>query len=377
MSKQSQTATRLAIVGGGVIGLATAWRAARAGYAVTLVDPAAGDGASLVAGGMLAPISEAWPGEEDVLRLGELSLRQWPEFAAELASVGGELGLRAEGTVLVGYDSADREQLTTLADYLATQDRQVERLTGRQLRALEPGVGAAIRSGLHVPGEYSVDAQLLLRALGKAAAGAGVVFRSQPAESVGPGSVRLADGSRVDCEVVLLAAGAWSAGLHEALAGVVRPLKGEILRLRARPGCLPPPARTVRAAVSARPIYLVPKDGSELVLGATQYEAGFDTLVTAGGVRDLLADAERVLPSIREYELLECAAAPRAGSADNLPTIGWLEPGVLAATGHHRNGLLLAPVTAAAVLDYLAGVPVPEAVAAASPERWRRSREDG
>jgi glycine oxidase len=104
--------------------------------------------------------------------------------------------------------------------------------------------------------------------------------------------------------------------------------------------------------VEGRPIYLVPKENG-LVVGATQYEAGFDPAVTVGGVRDLLRDAEVVLPGIAEYELVEAAAGFRAGSPDNLPVTRWLEPGVLAATGHHRNGLLLAPVTAEAVLALL------------------------
>ncbi|MQA07374.1 MAG: glycine oxidase ThiO [Pseudonocardiaceae bacterium] len=373
MSKEHQKGpTRLAVVGGGVIGLTAAWRAAQAGYAVVLIDPNPGRGASWVAGGMLAPVTEAWPGEEDVLRLGEASLRQWPDFARELGAAGGEVGLYTGGTVVVGHDSADREQLATLASYLGELGREVEELTGRQLRKLEPGIGASIRSGLHVPGDLAVDARGLVHSLTKAALNVGVRFREQAASEVHPGRVRLDDGSDVDCDVVLLSAGAWSGLLHSALAHVVRPLKGEILRLRSRRGTLPPPSRTVRASVEGRPIYLVPKENDELVLGATQYEAGFDVEVTAGGVRDLLADAERVLPSIGEYALLECTAGSRAGSADNLPTIGWLEQDVLAATGHHRNGLLLAPITADAVLAHLAGAELPEYLAAAGPERWTR-----
>jgi glycine oxidase len=158
----------------------------------------------------------------------------------------------------------------------------------------------------------------------------------------------------VECDVAVIAAGAWSARLHPALARVVRPVKGEILRLRARRGSLPPPRHTVRALVESRPLYLVPRPGGELVVGATQYEAGYDTEVTVAGVADLLADARRVWPSLGDYALVESAAGVRAGSTDNRPVIDWLEPGVLAATGHHRNGLLLAPVTAERVLELVA-----------------------
>ncbi|MDQ2709730.1 MAG: FAD-dependent oxidoreductase, partial [Actinomycetota bacterium] len=160
-----------------------------------------------------------------------------------------------------------------------------------------------------------------------------------------------------------------SAALHPSLAGLVRPVKGEILRLRHRPGALPPPRRTVRAVVDGRHVYLVPRDDGGLVLGATEYETGFDTQVTVGGVRDLLRDAGRVLPGVAEYALVEASAGLRPGSPDNLPLIGRLSSGLLVATGHGRNGILLAPVTADAVLALLSGARVPAVAAAADPAR--------
>jgi len=143
------------------------------------------------------------------------------------------------------------------------------------------------------------------------------------------------------------------------------------LRLAGRAGAFPAPRRTVRALVEGRPVYAVPRDGGGLVVGATQYEQGFDTEVTVGGVRDLLRDMERVLPGIAEYALLESAAGLRPGSPDNLPLIGAAGPaGLLVATGHHRNGMLLAPITADAVLALLAGDQVPGPVRAADPRRF-------
>ncbi len=355
---------RVAVVGGGVIGLSVAWWAAEAGYRVRLVDPEPGRAASWVAGGMLAPVTESWPGEEDVLALGSASLDLWPAFAARLTAAGGNPGLRTEGTLAVALDPADAATLDLLAGHLRDLGRDVRKLTGRELRALEPGLGPRVRSGLSVPGDLAVDNRALLRSLRAAARGAGVAFVTR---SAGP----LPNDSTVDCAAVVVCAGAWSGALHPALAGLVRPVKGEILRLRARPGALPPPTRTVRAHVESRPVYLVPRAGGELVLGATQHEVGFDTDVTAGGVRDLLRDAEQVLPGLAEYALTECAAGLRAGSPDNLPLIGELAPGVLAATGHHRNGLLLAPVTAAAVLALLRGGDLPAPVRAADPARFR------
>jgi glycine oxidase len=354
---------KVVVVGGGVIGLSVAWRLAGQHH-VTLVDPAPARGASWVAGGMLAPFTEAWPGEEDLLDLGSASLDLWPGFAADLG-----MDLLTRGTIVAAVDAADAGQLDTLADFLAHRGRDVDRLTGRELRRVEPTIAPGVRSGLLVPGDLAVDNRELLRRLSSSAREAGVEFREEPANTVRQGAVELANGT-VNCDVAVIAAGAWSSTLHPRLANTVRPVKGEILRLRARPNSLPPPTHTVRALVESRPVYLVPRAGDELVVGATQYEAGFDDEVTAGGVRDLLLYAERVLAGIAEYGLVECAAGLRAGSPDNLPLVGWLEPGVLVAAGHHRNGLLLAPVTADAIRDMTAGAEPSALVKTADPTRF-------
>jgi glycine oxidase len=376
-----QSATDLLVLGAGVIGLSCAWRAAQQGRRVTVLDPAPASGASWVAGGMLAPVTEAWPGEEELLALGVEAVARWPAFAAELTEAADRpAGLRTDGTIVVATGSGDRAELDALAAHLARLGRPVERLGGRELRRLEPGLGPDVRGGLSVPDDLAVDNRALLAALRAAAERAGVTFVATAAEVV------LDDGMRVvgvrcvagpesgvterAADAVLVAAGAHSAGLHPVLHGLVRPVKGEILRLALRPGAFPAPRRTVRALVDGRPVYLVPRaDG--LVLGATQSEVGFDTTVTVGGVRDLLRDAERILPGIAEYALVESAAGLRPGSPDNLPLIGAVGPdGLLVATGHHRNGMLLAPVTADAVVALLRGDPVPAAVRAADPARF-------
>jgi glycine oxidase len=359
---------RAVVVGGGVIGLSCAWQLAAGGTAVVLVDAEPGSGASWVAGGMLAPVTEAWPGEERLLELGMASLTRWPDFAAALSVAAGraastDAGLRTEGTVVVAVDSADRAELDALAEHLSRLGREVQALTGREMRRLEPSLGPAVRGGLSVPGDLAVDNRALLAALLAALrANPHVTFVGQPAVAVRPGAVELANSSTVDGDVVVLAAGAWSAALHPALRGRLWPVKGEIVRLHARPTALSPPGRTVRALVSGRPVYLVPRGGGRLVLGATQYEAGFDTEVTAGGVRDLLHDAELVLPGIAEYAIEEISAGLRPVTADNLPLVGPLEPGVLTAAGHGRNGILLAPITAAAITALVRGEPAPPEV---------------
>jgi glycine oxidase len=350
--------SRVAVIGGGVIGLSCAWRLADDGVDVTLVDPLPASGASWVAGGMLAPVTEAWPGEERLLELGSRSLLRWPEFAARLSAAAGlDAGLHTGGTIVAAMDSADRAELDGLAAHLRRLGRDVTALPGRELRRLEPSLGPNVRAGLSVPGDLSVDNRALLVAL--RAAGDRVKFVAAQAGAARPGAVELVDGSTVDADVVVVAAGAWSAALHPALGDRLRPVKGEIVRLRARPSAPPPPAHTVRALVSGRPVYLVPRRDGRLVLGATQYEAGFDTEVTVGGVRDLLHDAELVMPGLAEYAIEELSAGLRPVTPDNLPVIGELEPGVLAATGHGRNGLLLAPITADAVVALVRGAASP------------------
>jgi glycine oxidase len=369
------TYSRLTVIGAGVIGLSCAWRAAAAGLRVTVLDPAPASGASWVAGGMLAPVTEAWPGEEELLELGLAAVARWPRFAEELGTAAGRpAGLRTEGTVVVATGSGDRAELETLADYLARLGRDVERLSGRELRRLEPALGPDVRGGLSVPGDLAVDNRVLLAALRGAAEKAGATVVERAAREVLDDGTRVTgvhtDGGDVESDAVLIAAGAHSATLHPLLAGHVRPVKGEILRLAHRAGAFPPPSRTVRALVDGRPVYAVPRDEGGLVVGATQAELGFDTEVTVGGVRDLLRDAERILPGIAEFALVECTAGLRPGSPDNLPLIGPLGPeGLFVATGHHRNGMLLAPITADAVLALLCGEPVPEPVRAADPAR--------
>jgi glycine oxidase len=167
------------------------------------------------------------------------------------------------------------------------------------------------------------------------------------------------DGAVVRAEAIVLAAGPWSgtiAGIPAADRPPVRPVKGEILRLRAR-AATPLPTRSIRALVNGREVYLVPRADGELVVGATVEERGFDTTVRAGAVRELLRDARAILPSIDELDLTEVTAALRPGSPDNLPAIGWTStPGLLVATGHFRNGILLAPVTADLAGDLVLGI---------------------
>lgn len=331
----------VAVVGGGVIGLSIAWRAARAGHVVTVHDPNPGSGASWVAGGMLAPLSEGWPGEDHVLSLGAASLDRWPAFADALRTETGVDVFTAQASLTVALDAADAADLRTVAEWVGEQGHEMRLLSRAEIREFEPSLGPKVRLGLLAPTESSVDNRALVDALRVAATGAGVRFSDAAVHD-------LAD---LPDDQVVLAAGVASARVWPDLP--VRPVKGEILRLRVRPGATPPPQRTVRASVHGRPAYLVPRhDG--LVVGATQYEAS-DTQVTVAGVRDLIADAEIIFPALGEYELLEASAGLRPMTPDNLPLIGRVSDRVVAATGHGRNGVLLTPLTVDAVLAELGG----------------------
>lgn len=347
--------TTVSVVGGGVIGLSIAWRAARAGHTVTVHDPDPGSGASWVAGGMLAPLSEGWPGEDHVLELGAASLQRWPDFAALLQTETGADLVTSTASLTVALDAADAADLRTVAEWVQAQGHEMRLLSRAEVREAEPSLGPRIRLGLLASAELSVDNRVLVDAVRRAAAESGVRFSVAPVRD-------LAD---LPDDRVVLAAGSSSSHLWPGLP--VRPVKGEILRLRMRPGATPLPQRTIRGSVHGRPVYLVPRrDG--LVVGATQYEAT-DTQVTVAGVRDLIADAETLLPAIGEYEFHEASAGLRPMTPDNLPLIGRLSERVIAATGHGRNGVLLTPLTVDAVLAELSDETLSEAKNA-SPQRF-------
>lgn len=357
----STHARTVSVVGGGVIGLAIAWRAARDGWSVRLYDPSIGSGASWVAGGMLAPLSEGWPGEETALTVGAASLERWPTFGEELGKFGPSV-FTADSSLTVALDAADAQDLQTIAEWVTAQGHELEVLGRARIRELEPMLGRGIRSGLMAVGESAVDNRLLLEALQKACAESGVELIARAVNDL----------AELDTDQIVLAAGIASPKLWPGLP--VRPVKGEILRLRSRPGVTPAPSRTIRGSVHGRPAYLVPR-GDGIVVGATQYESGEDTQVTMAGVRDLINDAEALMPAIGEYELYECAAGLRPMTPDNLPLIGRVSDRVVVSTGHGRNGVLLTPVTADATVALLNGTSLVE-VKGTEPERFAVVKEN-
>lgn len=322
---------RVHVLGGGIIGLACSAELVGRGHDVTVVDPAPGSGASRAAAGMLSPAGEAWHGEGTLHALGVASARLWPSYAAALA-----LPLHDSGTLLVGVDAGDRQEVERQAALLATHGERVEVLDGRRARALEPALGRVTAAAV-LAQDRAVDPRAVVAAL---------------LARLGPRVVPQAPSDRPDATVI-----ATGAHLPRPYDHLVRGVRGEILRLRGDVGL----RRVVRGWVRGEPVYVVPRrDRSggpgEVVVGATSEEHDGPPVVTAGGVRRLLAAATELVPGLDRAELCEALARDRPGTPDNRPLVGPTgDAGVFLAAGHFRHGVLLAPLTARLLADAVEG----------------------
>src|SRR4051794_4927263 len=349
------------VVGGGVIGLSCAWRAAQRGARVAVVERGEpGGGATRVAAGMLAPIGEVTFGEPELLELTLAAARLYPELVAELEEASGETaGYEQLGALHLALDRDEAAQLRRVHDLQRSLDLEAEWLPPRRCRDLEPGLTPSFHGGVFASGEAAVDPRTLASALLAAlrAQGAEVLTGTEVVDAMFDGErlagVRTQD-EELRADVVVLANGAWAGAtewLPEHARPPVRPVKGQVLELRRRDG--EPPARRILASER---VYLVPRADDRLIVGATVEEMGFDTAVTAGGIHELLREAYRLLPDVAEMELIDAIAGLRPGTPNNLPIVGpGAIDGLVVATGHFRNGILLAPLAAEAVADLLVG----------------------
>jgi len=343
----------VAIIGAGVVGLGIAWRLAARGAHVTAFDRgAAGSGASHAAAGMLAACCEAEPGEDALVSLGRESQKRWPAFAADLLQVSGvDVELRTEGTLVVALTADDQARLHHHLVHQHNLGLPLQWITPAQTRQREPHLAGKLAGAVWSPEDHQVDNRRLAQALRIAAEKAGATIHEHaPVKDISLAGGRadgvvLADGSRFPADVVVLAAGAWSrtiGGLLPEQRPPVRPIKGQMLSLR-----MDPAAPLINHVVWAPGVYLVPRRDGRLIVGATVEEKAFDTTLTAGGLLTLLEAAWRTVPAIEELPIDEMWVGHRPGSRDDAPILG---PGPVAglvyATGHHRNGILLAPITA-------------------------------
>jgi len=350
------------VVGGGIIGLAVAWRARERGASTLVLERGeTGQGTSRVAAGMLAPVAEAEFGDSArrLLELGLRSAELWPAFAAELQERAGiDVGLLRTGTLLLARDQDEARELERQLAFRQSLGLRVERLRPSQAREREPALAPSMRLAIEAPEDHSVEPRAVLAALRRACELAGVQLREHaPVAAIehdgeDVSGVVLADGEAIGASALVLAAGAWSeqlAGLPTHARVPVRPVKGQILRLRdpAGPGLL-------RRVVRFQGGYLLPRGDGRYVLGASVEERGFELAPTAGAVHELLRDAHELLPGISELEIEELSVGLRPGTPDNAPLIGaGALGGLLWATGHYRNGILLAPLTAELIVELL------------------------
>lgn len=349
---------KILIIGGGVIGLGIGWQLAKAGASVTIYEQAeAGRAASWAAAGMLAPLAEAHTEEPELLKLGCESLARYPKWVRELeVDAGMSIGYRVEGTLIVGLEPDDTHQLRHL--YASQQDLglDVEWLTGRAAREIEPALSPRVTAAIHCESDHQVDNRLMVKALQRAYQRyGGTLHENNAVESIQIENriaigIKTQDGEKHNGDVIVLSAGCESAqiqGLPDAIRPPVRPVKGQMLALQMEAGItVKNVIRTVRARYPTS-VYLVPRTDGRLIVGATSEEMGFDTRLTAGGVFELLRGAWEAVPGVYELPLLETWAGLRPGSRDNAPILGETPfESLIYATGHYRNGILLTPITA-------------------------------
>jgi glycine oxidase len=337
---------RIRILGAGIIGLACAHELLQRGHTVEVVDPRPGSGASYAAAGMLSPAGELWHGEADLFRLGRESAALWPAYAATLG-----VPTRETGTVLAGADAGDLQEIDRQLELLADAGVRAHQLSRRELLTMEPGLGR-VAGGAFLPDDHSVDPRAVVAALL-----ARVPTRPLPSSD--------------PVDLTILATGAHlPEPFAELFAGLVRPVRGEILRLRvAEPDR---PRHTVRGIVHGEPVYVVPRATGEVAVGATSEEHDAAPVPTVEGVFRLLEAARELVPALDRAEFVEATARDRPGTPDNLPLIGPSGvDGVLLAAGHYRHGVLLAPVTARLIADAVEGG---AADAAVDPRRFTSAR---
>lgn len=361
---KAHTNPRVIIVGGGVIGLSIGWHLAKAGCGVSIYErDCAGRSASWSAAGMLAPLAEVHFEERALLQLGSLSLQMYPEWVEALESDSRMcVGYRTEGTLIVGIDRDDARELKHVYESQQFLNLPCKWLTGAEAREIEPLLSPKVTAAISSPIDHQVDNRLMVKALIAAYQRVGGnLYENTPVEKIEIRDAKAhgvwVEGVLEQGDVIVLAAGCWSNEI-EGLPGVVkpplRPVKGQILALQMEAGViLEKVIRTIRAKYLTD-VYLVPKNDGRLVIGATCEEMGFDTRLTAGGLFELLRGAWEAVPGVFDLPIIETWTGLRPGSRDNAPILGETAvENLVMATGHYRNGILLAPVTACEIASLI------------------------
>ena len=367
------------VIGGGIIGLATCFEFQEAGFEVTLIDPDPISGATHHAGGMLAPTAEVQYQQHELVPLMRESAQLYPDLIRRVGQhTDLPTGYRTEGTLLIGADRADGQHLTELIEYVKAADLDIEPLTTRHARQLEPGLSPRIVKVAAIGGDHQLDPRLFARALYDAVLSRGAQHIREAVETITPQAVGLTSGKRVAVEstgVVVLAAGlgaakitGWFDGEHPLQ---LRPVYGDIVRVRVPEALQPLTNRVIRGFVEDRPIYVIPRDDGTVTIGATSREDSPHPRTSA--IHDLLRDAIRVVPGIEETEFLEATCGARPGTPDDLPYLGLVREGLIISTGYFRHGILLAALGAKSAVELATGQEASTSVAACNPFRHAAS----
>ncbi len=365
------------VAGAGVVGLAIALELNSQGASVLVVDRGRpGNGASGVAAGMLAPTGELDFGEPALLDMNMVSAGMYPEFVASVERVcGGTLGYQRMGGLHVALDRDEAAELQRVHDLQIQSGLRADWLGPGAARELEPGVSPSLTGAVLVEDDGAIDPRVLTAGLLEALEKESVEVRSG-AEVTGVRqkhgrveAVEFENGGRIPARNVVAAAGAESgraSWLPQEVRPPVRPVKGQIIELKGNPA-----DPVCQRILASERVYLVPRRDGRLIVGATVEELGFDSEVTAGGVHELLREAYRLLPEVSELAFLKAVAGLRPGTPDNLPVVGpTAVEGLFLATGHYRNGILLAPITARAIGDAIGGGEIHGPMTGANPARF-------
>jgi glycine oxidase len=358
---QSSESRDVAIIGGGVIGCSIAWRLGQAGLGVIVLERnRIGREASYAAGGILAPLAEA-DSDDDFFKLSVASLALYADFTSELREVTGiDLEYRTEGTIYLALSDEDELEMERRWQWQSSAGLHVERLDPDYVRKLEPLANPALRWALQFPDDHQVDNRRLMIALAAAAQKTGVEFwtGTEVRHLLIEGSERRVvgvstDRSKLQAKFVIIAAGSWSSLLRDEagqpLANFqIEPVRGQMIAFEM-------PAPPIGHIIYSRKGYVIPRLSGILIAGSTIEYAGYDKSVTAGGMASIIAHATEIVPAIKDLAIVETWAGLRPHAPDDWPVLG-LDPqinGLIYATGHYRNGILLAPITAKAISELI------------------------
>lgn len=361
------------IVGGGVIGCSIAWRLAQAGLKVTVFERGrVGCEASRAAAGMLSPQGEsqtAGPFFDLCLR----SRAMYRSFAEELNDASGiDVEYKDEGTLFVVLQGEDDEEKTRWAAWQLEAGLPLEHVSADEIRKIEPAVTGSATRAIFLPEEHQVENRRLMDALEVAMKRAGVELiegAEVTALATEQGRVTgvVSAGRRLDAGVVVVAAGTWSSQLLEPLGLNVKviPARGQMIAVRG--GTCP-----ISRVLHSSKVYVVPRRDGRILIGATVEYAGFQKSVSVGGVHSLLDAALEIVPALEGSEVIESWAGLRPDTEDHVPVIGPTGiANLLLATGHFRNGILLAPITAELVAEVIHSGCVPDELKPFGVERFR------